>query len=121
ADDVTIDHLAVTGGQYGIMAEGVDSDRLRFTNNDIFGNLVTGIYLAVGNDDALISQNRLHNHLGSSSSTGATVLGARARVEKNELFGNVIGLYTDCFGTVADRIVIDRNIAHDNSTVGIHA
>jgi hypothetical protein len=121
ADDVSIDHLAITGGEYGIVADAVDSDRLTFTNNDIFGNLVTGIYIARTNDDVLISQNRLHNHLGNYSSAGASVLGARARIEKNELFGNVYGVYADYSGNVTDRIVIDRNVAHDNTTIGISA
>ncbi len=58
ADDVTLDRLAITGANYGIyIAQGVNSDRLTITRNQIYGNRWAGIDLEPSNDDAIVSGN----------------------------------------------------------------
>ena len=57
ADDVTLDHLAITGGVYGIYAVGgSDSDRLTLTDSDIYGNYFAGLYLGPSNEQALLQR-----------------------------------------------------------------
>ncbi|MEX0642950.1 MAG: right-handed parallel beta-helix repeat-containing protein, partial [Pirellulales bacterium] len=52
ADDVTLDHLSLTGGNLAVYAaSGSDSDRLTLSNNDIYG-YGHGVWLENTNDQA---------------------------------------------------------------------
>ena len=91
ADDVTLDHLQITGGYYGVYASSTaDSDRLSITDSTIFGNYNTGIYLQTTNDTAVLSG--------------------------NELYGQPYGLYLE-YG--AD-VVVSGNRVHDHTYTGIY-
>ena len=116
ADNVTLSHLAITGGQYGIQAANVDSDGITVRNSDIFGNTQDGIQFSAGNDDARL----LDNLLRGNGQRGIEISGARALLQGNEVFGNgSYGLYAYYNGTVANRIVVRDNQVHDNSSHGM--
>ncbi|MEX2185792.1 MAG: right-handed parallel beta-helix repeat-containing protein [Pirellulales bacterium] len=122
ADDVTLDHLAITGGTIGVYAAaGVQSDRLTVSASEVFANTASssyGIYIGAGNPDARILGNRVHDNTGTTSA-GIYAEAARARIENNEVFGELVGISTTYFGTVADRILVSGNRAHGNISIGI--
>jgi len=63
ADDVTIDHLNLTGGTYGIFVNDYSySERLRISNNAVYGYADGGIYLGLWNDNCDISDNQIYNY-----------------------------------------------------------
>ena len=88
ADDVTLDHLSLTGGQYGVvLADGVDSDRVNITNCEIFANGNYGISIGQKNEQATIVGNRIHDNVGGifiQYSGGATI-------SDNVVYGNNYG------------------------------
>lgn len=117
ADDVTLDHLAITGGQYGIYAGNVESDRVTVTNSDIYGNTLDGLSFSVGNDALRMLGNRVHGN----SQRGLDLAGSAALIEDNEVFGNGnYGIYANYSGAVASRIVVRDNQVHDNASHGIY-
>ena len=64
ASGVTLSHLAMTGGYMGVFAaSGADSDRLSVDSNEIYGNFAAGISLDSTNDDAVLSNNRIHDQI----------------------------------------------------------
>ncbi len=78
ADQITLDHLAITGGSIGVYAGSTsDSDQVTIQNSEIFANYVYGIYLEAGNDEAAILDNTVHDHTYSSSK-GIYIYGASA-------------------------------------------
>jgi len=118
ADDVTLTHLAITGGQYGIQAGTVDSDGITVRNSDIFGNTQDGIQFAAGNDNARFLNNLVHGNSQRGIDTG----GARGLIEGNEVFGNGnFGIHVAYSSTLGNRIVVRNNLVHDNSSNGIVA
>ncbi|MGK7961944.1 right-handed parallel beta-helix repeat-containing protein, partial [Crocosphaera sp.] len=63
ADEVTLESLVITGGQYGIYASNTaDSDQITIRNNEIFSNAQDGIYILSGNELALIEGNEVYNN-----------------------------------------------------------
>ncbi len=122
ADDVTLDHLAATGAEFGLyVSSTADSDRLTISNGDFFNNKYAGIYIAVGNEDAHVLNNTARNQTVAFNATGIDVEAARGLVQGNDVFGNIVGIYANYFGTVADQIVVSGNKGHGNSLVGIWA
>ncbi len=133
ADDVVIDRLALTGANYGVNAgNAADSHRVTLSHNDIFGhaggpagNLTAyGIYVDSGNEDLLISGNRVHNISGNTTSTSGIYSKAmRTVIRENDVYGNPYGINVDPTGSLlpSDQIVVAHNIVHDNVTLGIDA
>ena len=121
--DVTLDHLALTGGSGGIYAlYAADSQRLTVSNSDIFGNRVHGIFLDPSNTDALLSDNKVHNNSGALDSTGIYLRGAaRMVVRRNDVYGNSKGIVIDNSSALADRSTVRDNSVHDNTLIGIDA
>lgn len=141
ADDVTLSRLGITGGSYpAYAANGSDSDRLTISDCDIYGN-VTGIDLEASNDDAVITNNHIHDltHFGA---TGILVGGARATVSGNAIVGNLdqygislsgsqdtatgndvsggaVGINAGNGGGKENQITVQANTVHDNNRVGI--
>jgi hypothetical protein len=122
ADDVTLDHLAVTGGTVGVYAPaGVQSNRLTISNSDLYANVGSGawnVYIGGGNVDFTIRGSKVHSN-SDGSAGGVYVEAARANVENNDIFGNTTGVSTTYFGDIADRILVSGNQVHGNSSVGI--
>ena len=67
ADDVTFDHLQVTGSQYGLYAgPDSDSDHLTVSNSAIWGNTRYGLVLYASNDFAVIRDSTFYGIPGGS-------------------------------------------------------
>src|SRR5262249_15225759 len=115
ADDVTINNLAFTGGNYGIYAAGgANSDRITIAGSEVFGNANTGIYVGTTNDTWLLSNNQIY-----SNQTGIEFYGAGDRAVGNHVFAQRgTGIYTSYSDTVA-RPEIVGNTVHDNGALGI--
>ena len=62
ADDVTVEHLHLTGGNCGVYASAsADSDQLTVSGCEIYGNSSTGVYLESSNDNAVVSNNVVYS------------------------------------------------------------
>ncbi|MEX2188872.1 MAG: right-handed parallel beta-helix repeat-containing protein [Pirellulales bacterium] len=143
ADDVTLDHLSLTGGYYAVYAvSGSDSDRLTLSNNDISG--YAGVRLELANDGAVIVGNFVHdlasgayylyvhgfdstvvgNRIGrngaAADGTGVNLGGERNTIQGNEIWNLNYGITNGGGGSgAANRNVIVGNLIHDNLYVGI--
>ncbi|MCP4595484.1 LamG-like jellyroll fold domain-containing protein, partial [Neptuniibacter sp.] len=140
ADDITLDHLYITGGYYGIYSNSTsDSDNVTISNSRVYDNNY-GIWLDTGNDSALITGNEV---FGQVSSHGIYVRGNNCQVLNNTVYGqintnlygiNVAGIGTLVSGnTVYDNyhgiyasgasepIVVSNNTVFDNTRTGIYA
>ena len=135
ADGITLDHLAVTGGQYGVYASGAsDSDNVTISNSDFFGNTQYGVYALATNDDfvltgnvlrrnsygalidgqrATITGNTIHDHV----QYGLYLKGYGADVSGNTLYGNGHGMYVAGSG---DQTTVSTNTVFDNLGYGIY-
>ena len=121
ADDVTIDRLSATGGEYGIYASSTaDSDRFTLTNSTAFANFRGGVQLAATNDFATFTGNLFYGVPGGvttdNQTTGLGILGTDALVADNEVHDTGTGI--DVSG---ERFTIRGNRAWNNSTTGIDA
>ncbi|MDP6634998.1 MAG: right-handed parallel beta-helix repeat-containing protein [Phycisphaerae bacterium] len=108
ADDVTIEYLHITGGQYGVYAgSGSDSDDLTIRNCEVYGNSYSGVYLYTTNDTLVLNDNILRNN-----DDGARAYGANSILTDNQVYDNsTYGLYSYAYGAT-----ITGNEVHDNST-----
>jgi uncharacterized repeat protein (TIGR01451 family) len=141
-NDVTLDHLAVTGGQAGIGANDTGSQRLTVSNSEVYGNGSFGIYLFGPSGQiqgATITGNRLHDNNQTSAGDGlyAQYVGAvtatdnivynqsygiyiiasgraGATITHNTAYGNVDGVLAYGAGTV-----VSGNTAYNNTSSGI--
>lgn len=143
ADDITIDHLVITGGEYGVYAAlNSDSDRLKVSSSRILGNAADGVRLESGNDlievvGSMIYGNQLsgiyladtsqsviaHNLVYSNTQSGIYLAGtSRSVVSENLVYGNGFsGIHASGPSLAADRIVIIGNTVRDNAQYGISA
>lgn len=146
ADDVKLDHLAITGGQYGlVVGTSVDSDRLTVSHSDIYGNTFHAIWVGRGNEQAQILGNRLHDNgqggvymeyaggatisdnliyntvagsgTGISLFTSSGITFGAVTVRNNDVSGSDFGLSAS--GDL--QVVITGNHVHDNRRAGISA
>ncbi|MBW8891722.1 MAG: tandem-95 repeat protein, partial [Burkholderiales bacterium] len=113
-DNVTIDHLNVTGGAYGIVLDGnADSDNNTLRANDVNSNTNDGIFIGSTDDNNLVADSVLRNNasrgLYMESNTGN-------RAENNDIRNNANGLYV-YNGT---NNIAQGNKVHDNSGFGLY-
>src|SRR5439155_15991042 len=136
ATDVTLDHLSLTGGQYGVFApDNAHSTGLVVSNSDLYGNFIAGISLGTTNDDARSLNNRMHdqvifyglgvysradrtevsgNLVYNNPGSGIEVHGPGTLISGNQVYGNGDGIVALFDGSPADRIVASGNTVHDN-------
>src|SRR5207249_9483779 len=136
AQNVTLDHLSLTGGQSGVFApDNARSTGLVVSNSDLYSNLIAGISLGATNDDARILNNRLHeqvifyglgvysradrtevsgNLVYNNPGSGIEVHGPGTLISGNQVYGNGDGIVALFDGSPADRIVASGNTVHDN-------
>ena len=138
-NDVTLDHLGITGGYAGVEANDTGSQRLTVSNSEIYGNADFGIQLyGYTLTDAHIINNRVHDNgfyagISVGSGAGFVITGNTAynnngtgiqaspgtgiagyTVTGNTAYGNRDGINAGGTGTlVAD------NTTYDNSEAGI--
>ena len=132
ADDVTLEHLSITGAYVGVYA-GVDgdSDNLAITACDIYGLELAGVYLRDGNDDAVITGNSVHDtsYVPSGSGPYPSPFGIRtdgdgATVVNNRVYDWNVGILASLQSHSEDpddTAVVSNNIVHDNLGAGISA
>ncbi|MCA9061773.1 MAG: right-handed parallel beta-helix repeat-containing protein, partial [Planctomycetaceae bacterium] len=145
-DDITLDQLEITGGQWGVVAlDGADSDRIRVTNSDIHHNAVGGLYTGISNDAPQFIGNEISNHSqfglqliyvngtiirnnqihDQATATGIQIFGdytafAGNLIQNNIVSDNAIGISSSTtFGSAP--IVISGNDISANQFVGIAA
>ena len=147
ADNVTLDHLRITGGYQGIYASNTsDSDHVTVSNSVIYGNYDRGVWLDTGNDFATITANEVYGIPGGTNVDdqyrgiylagtdgvvsnnlvhdgyyeGIFVNGLRNQVTGNQVYRFSTGISAYYGGSGADRIIVSGNIAHDNTSTGIY-
>ncbi len=144
ADDVTLDHLLVTGAEWGIVAlAGVDSDRIHITASEIFGHTTGGIYFETSNESQQITGNQVYNAglygIRLPATAGATInnntvhdipfgtgidlRGAASQTAMNVVSGNhVYAVGTGIFSSssaVNAPVTISGNDVHNSRNYGI--
>lgn len=111
ANDVTLDHLQITGGTVGVRITG---ERASLTDNTIFGNQSNGI-LSSGKQAQILA------NTVSGSSTGINVTGGKSLVDGNAITGNSTGINaSNILPNAGDIITISDNRISGNST-GVQA
>ncbi|MCP3910708.1 MAG: hypothetical protein GY713_07120, partial [Actinomycetia bacterium] len=115
ADDVTLSHLAITGGYRGIYASNSsDSDNVVFDALEVYGNAQEGIYLDTGNDNALLRDLDVHGNYYD----GVEIRGAGTRVEGGMYYANSRGAGVYLYGT---GVYVGDVEAHGNYYEGVKA
>ncbi|TAK80239.1 MAG: tandem-95 repeat protein, partial [Aquabacterium sp.] len=117
ADDVTLDHLSITGALTGVLGDsGQDSDRILVSNGNVWGNAGTGIWINTSNDNFTVRNSALHgNH-----DQGIYLHAIGGVIEGNDIYGNgQWGAYVD--GVTGTEIRVSGNKVHDNTSGGITA
>jgi Ca2+-binding RTX toxin-like protein len=116
ADNVTLDHLGIRGGQYGIFAgSDSDSDFVVVSNSVIFENEGAGLSALSSNDDWQLIGSVLHGNY-----VGAEFSGERALAINNRIFGNFYGLTLSLSNSeVESREVAQGNTIFTNEYAGI--
>ncbi|RZL38827.1 MAG: hypothetical protein EOP35_04955, partial [Rubrivivax sp.] len=115
ADNVTVDHLNITGGAYGVVFNtSSDSDNNTLRANDISSNANDGISLGATNDGNLVVDNVLRNNAqrGIYFENGSNNV-----AQGNDIRNNATGLYF--YGGTANLAVANK--VHDNSSVGMYS
>ncbi|MEQ1831216.1 MAG: right-handed parallel beta-helix repeat-containing protein, partial [Pirellula sp.] len=145
ADNITFDHLTITGGLYGIYASTTsDSDFLTVTNSVFQGNSSVGLYIETSNDRTTLTNSTFDSPPGGSQNYHALVYGndvvvsnnifsrcpndallvkgARSLVSDNQFVNNRIGIDTQALsGALADRITVRNNYVTGSSSYGVLA
>ncbi|WP_083749014.1 right-handed parallel beta-helix repeat-containing protein, partial [Pelomonas sp. KK5] len=121
ATDVTLDHLVLSGGQYGLVV-GDNSGAHRFTisNSEVTGNSAGGIYVGQNVQDGTITGNLVHDN-GGNGIYGQYTL--RLEISGNQVYNQGTGISTYSIGSnpvAGDEPMITGNRVHDVS-VGIQA
>ncbi len=145
ADDVTIDHLALTGAARGIAARGAgsamsDSDRWTISGSELFALGLRGVVINPNADGWRIAGSRVRDVAGDGiqndargtviednevfSVTGTGITTSRESiVRRNEVYGNATGILAGAEPSNqtlqgAPALVLE-NIVRDNTSVGI--
>ena len=133
--NVTLDHLSITGGDIGILtADNSNSTGLTISNSNIYGNADYNITLGATSGGATITGNQIHDTAGSygGGNTGLVASRDQITVTNNQIFNNartglqvdsnstVTGniIYNNGTGIIADSSTLTGNILHDNANAG---
>ena len=140
AQNVTLSHLAITGGYEGIYAaSGEDSTGLTVSNCTIYGNSYIGADVETSNNNATFSGDTVYgqsyglylssvnnallsgNTVYGNSSWGIEVYsGVQDVASANNAYANAYGIYVSGSGSgTAQQSQASGNTVHDNSSVGI--
>ncbi|MEX2171197.1 MAG: right-handed parallel beta-helix repeat-containing protein [Pirellulales bacterium] len=116
ADDVTLDHFNITGGEYGVVAlDSIDSDRLVITASEIYDNAKQGVFLGILNDDSRIEGNRFYNNRQGGVYAG---FANGTIVRDNELFNNNIPGFGGTGITIISGFSGNKSIVSGNEVYG---
>jgi parallel beta-helix repeat protein len=147
ADNVTLEHLWITGGYFGVYASpSSDSDDLTLLDNTIYGNAYIGVYLqGTTNDHATITGNTFYGlpasgntdqnyglavDYGDSLISGNTFhdhasygvsVGAKATVTGNTVYANSTGINASGNFTAGEQTIVSGNTVYGNYGAGIIA
>ncbi|MFI5378326.1 MAG: right-handed parallel beta-helix repeat-containing protein, partial [Tepidisphaerales bacterium] len=143
ANNITLDHLSITGGSYGIFSDyysaGTSAINNVVSNNQIYANNPTGLFLGSSNTGWLITGNTFHDNTnGSNQGKGIDLESSPGTVTSNKIFnesqigilvssgaGSTVSgneIYASGVGIQASgALTITNNLVHDNSTYGIYA
>ncbi len=134
ANDVILDHLTLTGGEFGVYANTTsDSDNLTIRNSFIRDNQ-NNVFIGRDNDSPTIINSRIRGGstglnvdsdgaviAGNSvwdASTGMDLDGRGASVTGNRVYGNGTGMNVNSNG---DTTTISSNDVFQNTSIGIDA
>ncbi len=134
ADDIVLDHLVLTGGEYGIYAaNNVQSDRLTVQHAAIYAMSRYAMYLGTANHDTRLTDSALHdnqygvylagnnayvagNGVFDTSREAIRVGGANALIETNTVYTSDTGIYLE-----GSNGIIQDNLVYGNANRGIYA
>lgn len=114
ADDVSLDHLHMTGGYQGIVAgTDVDSDRLVVSNSRIYEFVQAGVSLASSNDDFQLINNLVHGINGRyyGEDYGIFVSGATGLLTGNDVYDCETGVSVN---SLDGKVVVTGNTVYAN-------
>ena len=110
ADDVTLDHLAITGGNYGIQTDGSIglSDRITLSNLDVYGNSAYGIYsYAFGTTSWSVTGSKVHdNYQGIEFNYTTNLLVSGNQVYNNTGRSITVGTFG---GTISGNVIFNNS------------
>ncbi|MCP4713077.1 MAG: hypothetical protein GY869_30985, partial [Planctomycetes bacterium] len=106
ADGITLDHLSLTGGEYGIYADALsDSEHVTVSNCWIHHNSLDGISFNTSNDQAEFDINTIANNR-----YGIQALGNDITITYNTIYEQSnYGIYVN-----GDELTVDNNVIYTN-------
>jgi hypothetical protein len=115
ADNVTLDHLSMTGAYHAVLlASGVDSDNITVSNSEIYRNASDGLNVQTGNEGFLL----VGSNVRENASSGITLNALRGAITGNALWGNgQWGISASASGATnrSDWTVVSGNRSFDNA------
>ncbi|MBL8338895.1 MAG: right-handed parallel beta-helix repeat-containing protein, partial [Rhodoferax sp.] len=115
ADNVTLDHLSMTGAYHAVLlASGVDSDNITVSNSEIYRNASDGLNVQTGNEGFLL----VGSNVRENASSGITLNALRGAITGNALWGNgQWGISASASGATnrSDWMVVSGNRSFDNA------
>ncbi|MBK7765952.1 MAG: right-handed parallel beta-helix repeat-containing protein [Sulfuritalea sp.] len=113
--DVTLQHLVLTGGSYGLfVTDNGGGHRFVLEDSEVTGNTSYGIYVGNNVDDGRISGSVVHDN-GNTGIYGYAP--TRLQITGNHIYEQSIGIYLYSAGDEAnDGALISGNRVHDTST-----
>jgi hypothetical protein len=115
ADNVTLDHLSMTGAYHAVyLASGVDSDNVTVSNSEIYRNANHGVHVLGGNEAFEIVGSKVREN----NSYGIVINALRGLAADNDVWGNSQwGISSSISGaaTRADWTVVEGNRVFDNA------
>ena len=120
ADQVTLEHLTLTGGYHGLYGStSADSDAWQVLQCELVDNSYDGVSVTSSNDDLLIWGSDVHGN----GNVGIDLSNApRGQVIGNDVYDNPTGIAVNGSSlSTSDQIVIQDNQVHGNSAVGVTA
>jgi parallel beta-helix repeat protein len=114
ADDLTLDHLTITGGYHGVYAgSSSDSDRVTIRNSRVHSNARAEILLEAGNDQVTIAGCEIFDPTNHEYE-GIRLAGDRATISSNQIYGHKYGIWLQGRGNE-----VRGNTVYDNTERGI--
>ncbi|HSB91145.1 MAG TPA: Ig-like domain-containing protein [Anaerolineales bacterium] len=112
--DVTMDHLTLTGGSYGVYGgNGANSDRFTLAFSEIRNNTQDGVYLRLTNDEARLRGNVVRNNTRTGINLDQSY---NSLVDGNDVYANMYGTAAN----YATGSIFAGNRVHDNTNYGMN-